>query len=184
MLSLVGPDGTFELYQGRLRARAADGRTLLDQIDCRDYDQHLREAVKPWSYMKFPFLSALGPETGWYRVGPLARVNNCERFPTPLAERARRQFRSEQGGLPVQSPLAYHWARMIELLHSVEKIEELLHDPAVDVRETEVTPCVPVRQLLVVEPQEVQHRRVQVVHVNATLDGRIPDFVRLPIGTS
>ena len=25
--------------------------------------------------------------------------------------------------------MAYHWARMIELLHSVEKIDELLHDP-------------------------------------------------------
>ncbi len=129
MLSLVGPDGGFELYQGRLRARAADGRTLLDQIDCRDYGQHLREAVKPWSYMKFPFLAALGPEAGWYRVGPLARVNNCEHFPTPLAEHGRRQFRSENGLLPVQSPLAYHWARMIELLHCAEAIRALLPDP-------------------------------------------------------
>ncbi len=79
--------------------------------------------------MKFPFLAALGPEAGWYRVGPLARVNNCERFPTPLAERARRQFRSENGGRPVQSPLAYHWARMIELLHCAEAIRALLPDP-------------------------------------------------------
>ena len=129
MLSLVGADGAFELYRGRLRVRGTDGRILLDQVDCRDYDRHLHEAVKPWSYMKFPFLAALGAETGWYRVGPLARLNNCERFPTPLAERARLQFRSEDGGHPVQSPLAYHWARMIELLHCAEAIRALLPDP-------------------------------------------------------
>ncbi len=27
--------------------------------------------------MKFPFLKTLGPESGWYRVGPLARINTC-----------------------------------------------------------------------------------------------------------
>jgi coenzyme F420-reducing hydrogenase alpha subunit len=25
--------------------------------------------------------------------------------------------------------MAYHWARMIEVLHSIEKIQELLNDP-------------------------------------------------------
>jgi NAD-reducing hydrogenase large subunit len=32
-------------------------------------------------------------------------------------------------GKPVQSSLAYHWARLIELLHCAEAIRELLHDP-------------------------------------------------------
>ena len=128
MLSLVGPDGTFELYQGRLRARAADGRTLLDQIDCRDYDQHLREAVKPWSYMKFPFITSLGEEDGWYRVGPLARINNCDFISTPLAEAERKEFMAIGNGLPIQSTMAYHWTRLIELLHCTEAIAELLCD--------------------------------------------------------
>ena len=29
---------------------------------------------------------------------------------------------------PVNVTMAYHWARMIETLHSAEKIGELLHD--------------------------------------------------------
>ena len=32
-------------------------------------------------------------------------------------------------GQPVHMTLAYHWARMIELLHATEAIKELLLDP-------------------------------------------------------
>jgi NAD-reducing hydrogenase large subunit len=78
--------------------------------------------------MKFPFLKALGPESGWYRVGPLSRVCACSFIDTPLAEAERREFMALSGGKPSPLTMAYHWARMIELLHSVEKIDELLHD--------------------------------------------------------
>lgn len=33
------------------------------------------------------------------------------------------------GGKPNNVSMAFHWARMIEILHSAEKIKELLHDP-------------------------------------------------------
>jgi NAD-reducing hydrogenase large subunit len=78
--------------------------------------------------MKFPFFAALGKEKGWYRVGPLSRVQNCEFIPTPLAEAERREFVDYSGGTPTHAPLAYHWARMIEMLHAVETIKDLLHD--------------------------------------------------------
>ena len=128
MLSLAGEGGAFELYDGRLRARDVQGGTLFDGVDPRQYDQYIQEEVKSWSYMKFPFLRELGPERGWYRVGPLARVGNCDRFTTPLAERARQTFLELSPGRPVQSTLAYHWARMIELLHCAEEIGRLLED--------------------------------------------------------
>jgi len=128
-LSMIRPDGAFELYHGGLRARDAEGGTLFDHVDYRDYEQYLQEEVKPWSYMKFPFITALGPERGWYRVGPLARVNNCERFDTPLAEAQRQRFVAAGNGRPQQGALAYHWARMIELLHCAESIARLLDDP-------------------------------------------------------
>ena len=79
--------------------------------------------------MKFPFLKSLGPELGWYKVGPLARVQNCDFIHTPLAEAERKSFRDLHGGALVHAPLAYHWARLIELLHSAEVIGELLLDP-------------------------------------------------------
>jgi len=128
-LGLIGTDGAFELYHGGLRAKDARGNTLLDHQDYRDYEQVIREEIKPWSYMKFPFLTQLGPEQGWYRVGPLARVNNCDRFDTPLAEQERQDFAAAGEGRPLQAALATHWARLIELLYCAEAIRELLPDP-------------------------------------------------------
>ncbi len=128
-LGLIRGDGAFELYHGGLRAKDPNGNTLLDHHDYGDYEQVIREEIKPWSYMKFPFLTALGPERGWYRVGPLARVNNCDRFDTPLAEQERQDFAAAGEGRPLHAVLATHWARLIELLYCAEAIRELLADP-------------------------------------------------------
>ncbi|MBA3997314.1 MAG: Ni/Fe hydrogenase subunit alpha [Candidatus Accumulibacter sp.] len=132
MLSLVGSDdkgaGALDFYHGSLRARDEGGGILFDKVDYRRYDDYIEEEVKSWSYMKFPYLKALGKEHGWYKVGPLARVQNCERIPSAFAEAERREFVDYAGGTPMHAPLAYHWTRMIELLHAAETIKELLHD--------------------------------------------------------
>jgi NAD-reducing hydrogenase large subunit len=128
-LSLVGPGGALDLYDGGLRARDATGAEIFDQVDVRRYGDFLHEQVKSWTYLKFPFIVSLGPERGWYRVGPLARLNLVDSIPTPLAERERQRFRASGRGRPVSASLAYHWARMIELLHAAEAIRELLPDP-------------------------------------------------------
>jgi NAD-reducing hydrogenase large subunit len=125
---LVKADGTMDLYHGNLRCLDAQGGTVFDQMDPQDYHKVLAEEVRPWSYMKFPFIRKLGPEKGWYRVGPLARVNVCSRIDTPEAEAARQAFKAVTGGKPNNLTLSYHWARMIELLHAIEKIKELLND--------------------------------------------------------
>lgn len=121
-------DGALDLYHGRLRALDAAGAPIFDMVDYCDYHQHLVEDVRSWSYMKFPFIRALGAETGWYRVGPLARMNTASFIDTPLANAAHGALRAFSGGLN-HSTLANHWARMIEVVHCVEKIRELLHDP-------------------------------------------------------
>ncbi len=125
-LSLSGKCGEHELYDGHLRCRSAGGDFVFDEIADSGYTGLIREEVKPWSYMKFPYLVMLGKEAGWYRVGPLARINNCDLISSPMAEARRREFVSD--GWPVHAPLAYHWARMIELLHCAEKIRGLLED--------------------------------------------------------
>jgi NAD-reducing hydrogenase large subunit len=86
--------------------------------------------------MKFPYLRTLGREAGWYRVGPLARVQTCDVIPTPLAEAERQRFLAWGAGQQVGGSLAYHWARMIEVLHCAEIIQTLLEDP--DLREGEM----------------------------------------------
>ncbi len=130
-LSLVRPDGALELYDGKLRAKKSNGRMIFDQISDQYYHEVIREEVRNWSYMKFPYIVELGSDAGWYRVGPLARVNNCDYIDTPLAEAERQRFMSYGDGPLVHASLAYHWARMIELLHCAEKIKELLQDPEI-----------------------------------------------------
>ena len=128
MLSLIRGDGAFDIYHGGLRAKDNKGITIFDHIDYSRYGQYINEGVKNWSYMKFPFITSVGAVDGWYRVGPLARVNNCDFFTTPLAEKERVEFTGIGDGQPVQSTLAFHWARLIELLHCAESIAELLDD--------------------------------------------------------
>ncbi len=127
-LSMVGSKGELELYHGGLRASKPDGAVIFDQLDYRGYRSIIREEVRSWTYMKFPYLTALGAEHGWYRVGPLARINSCDFITTPLAEAARQRFVAFGQGGYVHDTLAYHWARMIEVLHSAESIRDLLCD--------------------------------------------------------
>lgn len=129
-MSLVRPgDGALELYDGQFRAIDSAGATIFDGLECRRHHEVLVEDVRSWSYMKFPFIRALGPEAGWYRVGPLARMNTASHIDTPFANAAHRDLRAHTGGAPNNTALANHWARMIEVVHCLEKVRELLHDP-------------------------------------------------------
>jgi NAD-reducing hydrogenase large subunit len=127
-LSMTASDGALELYHGGLRALADQGETIFDQLDYCQYNQYIHEQIKPWSYNKFPYIVSLGKQQGWYRVGPLARINNCAYISTPKAEAARQDFKAHGGETMIHSTLAYHWARLIEALHCAEAIEDLLHD--------------------------------------------------------
>ena len=127
-MSLVRNDGAMDLYHGVLRVVDADGKKILDDVDYQDYDQYIEEEVRSWSYMKFPYLKHVGKENGWYRVGPLARVNTCDFIPTPLAQAELEQFRALTNGKPNPHCLHYHYARLIEILHSAEVMRDLLND--------------------------------------------------------
>ncbi|KAA1187941.1 Ni/Fe hydrogenase subunit alpha [Pseudohalioglobus sediminis] len=130
-LGMISPNGSLELYHGGLRLKDASGKLLADHINYLGYQDLIREEVKDWSYMKFPFIRTMGTERGWYQVGPLARINNCDFIKTPLAEEARREFMAEGDGGPVNATLAFHWARTIEALHCAESIRALLRDEAI-----------------------------------------------------
>lgn len=128
-MSLVrGDDGALDLYHGNLRAIDATGNKIFDQIAYDRYHELFVEDVRSWSYMKFPYIKSIGPDDGWYRVGPLARMNTASYIDTPRANAARTELLETQGGI-AHAILANHWARMIEVLHCVEKTRDLLHDP-------------------------------------------------------
>jgi len=128
-LGLVGQnDGSLELYHGRMRAIDAAGGRILDDVKDVDYLDYFAEEVKPWTFLKFPYLRELGAQNGWNRVGPLARLNVCTRINTPLAETERQVFIKYTGGKPNNHTMHYHWARLIEILHCAEVMKDLLLD--------------------------------------------------------
>lgn len=127
-LSLVRADGAMDLYHGGLRAVDCEGRTIFDHVDYQHYAEYIAEEVRSWTYMKFPFIRSLGREKGWYRVGPLARLNTCEFIPTPLAQAEFETYKAYTGGLPNGMSMHMHWARLIEALHAAEVVRDLLKD--------------------------------------------------------
>jgi NAD-reducing hydrogenase large subunit len=127
-LGLVAPDGTWEHYDGRLRATDGAGKIVADGLDPARYRDFLGEAAESWSYLKSPYYKPLGYPDGIYRVGPLARLNICARMGTPLADRELTEFR-QRGSRAGTSSFFYHLARLIEVLAAVERIDEGLDDP-------------------------------------------------------
>lgn len=127
-LGLVSTDGKWECYDGRVRVLDADGRIVADQLDPSRYQDYIGEAVEAWTYLKFPYYKPMGYPEGMYRVGPLARLNINSGLGTPLADREWAEFRALERGA-VLSSFYYHYARLVEILHAVERVEELLTDP-------------------------------------------------------
>ncbi|HZV05287.1 MAG TPA: Ni/Fe hydrogenase subunit alpha [Gemmataceae bacterium] len=126
-LGLIAADGTWEHYDGKLRLTDSEGKIVVDGIDPRRYREHFGEAAESWSYLKSPYYRPRGYPDGIYRVGPLARLNLCARMGTPLADREHVEFRQFGTGA-VNSAFFYHYARLIEILTSVERIEQMVDD--------------------------------------------------------
>lgn len=127
-MGLVTPEGLWEHLDGQLRFRASDGTIVADGLREDDYASFLAEAVEPWSYLKFPYYRPLGYPDGMYRVGPLARLNVCDRIGTPWADRELTEFRQRSGQVAISS-FAYHHARLVEIVACLEAIATLAEDP-------------------------------------------------------
>jgi NAD-reducing hydrogenase large subunit len=117
-----------EHYDGALRMVDADGGIVLDGVDPTNYQDYLAEAVEPFSYLKSPYFKPAGYPEGIYRVGPLARLNIVDRCGTPKADAERAEFRGLQGGV-ILSSFHQHYARLVEILYAIEKIEQILSEP-------------------------------------------------------
>jgi NAD-reducing hydrogenase large subunit len=130
-LGMVSNTGTFEHYDGRIRICDGEGNIVADALDPERYFTYIGEAAEESSYMKFPFYKPLGYPGGMYRVGPLARCNIVTSAGTPLANRELREFKQRGSEGVVCQTFHYHLARLVEMLHSVERIEEIASDPHV-----------------------------------------------------
>ena len=129
-LSLINEDESIEFTDGALRLIGPQGGVIEDGINAARYTEVIGEAVEPYSFTKFAYYKPLGYPAGSYRVGPLARLNIVESMGTPLADQELVLFKQLAKG-PVESSFHYHHARLIEVLHGIEKIEQILADPLI-----------------------------------------------------
>lgn len=129
-MALVDSDGGLAHYDGKLRFMDATGHIVADKVEAADYPEYLGELVNSWSYLKTAYYKPLGYPDGLYRVGPLARLNVIDRISTPKAAQEWAEFRELDRGA-VLSSFYYHYARLIEIMYAVERMEELLNDPEI-----------------------------------------------------
>jgi NAD-reducing hydrogenase large subunit len=125
---LVDRAGRIQFYDGLLRFRAADGSIVQEGVAAEDYHQFIGEATISDSYLKAPFYKPQGWPQGIYRVGPLGRVNTAETMGTPRADAELTEFRQRFGRV-AHSSFLYHYARLIEILYALERMQILLQEP-------------------------------------------------------
>jgi F420-non-reducing hydrogenase large subunit len=156
-MGLVDENNKVNFYDGKIRVVDPNGKEFL-KFEAKNYLDHIAEHVEEWTYVKFPYLKKIGwkgfidgPESGAYRVGPLGRLNAADGMATPLAQEEYEFMYKTLGGKPVHSTLAYHWARLIELLYASERALELSRDPEITSKDVRNKPGEPGEGIGVVE---------------------------------
>jgi F420-non-reducing hydrogenase large subunit len=156
-MGLVDDDNKVNFYDGKVRVVYPSGNEFL-KFEPKDYLNHIAEHVEEWTYVKFPYLKKVGwkgfvdgPDNGVYRVGPLGRLNASDGMATPLAQAEYEVMYKTLGGKPVHSTLAFHWARLIELLYAAERAVELVKDPEITSTEVRNKPGEPGEGVGIVE---------------------------------
>jgi NAD-reducing hydrogenase large subunit len=129
-MGLVNDAGTLDHYDGNLRIVTSDGQTIADRLDPSQYQTFIEEKIENWTYLKSPFYKPFGEKAGMYRVGPLARLLVSERCGTPEADRERAELLETYKEARTSS-FFYHYARLIEILYTSERMIELLNDPEI-----------------------------------------------------
>ena len=136
-MGMVDDKNMVNFYDGKIRVVTPEGKECL-RFDSQDYLKHIGEHVEEWTYSKFPYLKQVGwkgqvagLDSGVYRVGPLGRLNASNGMATPLAQAEYEVMYKTLGGKPVHGTLAFHWARLIELLYATERAMQLVRDPEI-----------------------------------------------------
>ena len=156
-MGTVDSNNKVNFYDGKIRVVDPQGSEFL-KFEAQDYLKHIGEHVEEWTYSKFPYLKAVGwkglnagADSGIYRVGPLGRLNASSGMATPLAQAEYEEMYKTFGGKPVHSTLAFHWARLIELLYATERAMELVKDSEITSTNVRNKPGAPTEGVGIVE---------------------------------
>ena len=136
-MGMVDENNHVNFINGDIRVTDQQGGEYV-KFGEQEYLDHVCEHVEPWTYSKFTYLKGVGwdgftdgPRSGIFRVGPLGRLNAADGMATPQADEEYKRMFKTLGGRPVQSTLAFHWARLVELLYAAERAVELATDPGI-----------------------------------------------------
>ncbi|MEM3606824.1 MAG: Ni/Fe hydrogenase subunit alpha, partial [Candidatus Bathyarchaeia archaeon] len=129
-MGLISKNNELEFYDGNIRIKNQKGDVVKD-FNPSTYISIIGERVEDWSYLKFPYYKEAGFPNGSLMVGPLARLNIADKISTPLAEEEFKEFQKLKENGVVNSVIYYHYARIIEMLHAVETVKNLLEDEEV-----------------------------------------------------
>ncbi|MGQ9530688.1 MAG: Ni/Fe hydrogenase subunit alpha [Candidatus Bathycorpusculaceae bacterium] len=136
-MGTVDKNNKVNFYDGDIRVVDPQGNQFVKFFP-KEYLDVIEEHVEPWTYVKLPYLKKVGwkglvggQDSGLYRVGPLGRLNASEGMATPIAQAEYERMYETLGGKPVHNTLAYHWARVIELMYAAERALELVTDPEI-----------------------------------------------------
>ena len=125
---LVDDSDNLQFYDGGLRFVDSAGDIVVDRMPAQDYATYIGEATVPHTFLKSPYFKPLGFPEGTYRVGPLARLNVVASCGTPAADIEFEEYH-QRFGRAVQSSFHFHYARLIEIINCLERMEALLNDP-------------------------------------------------------
>jgi len=192
-MGTVDENNHVNFYDGLIRVTGPEGKELV-KYPAKDYAKHVAERVEPWSYLKFPYLKAVGwngfvdgVDSGVYCATPLSRLNASDGMATPKSQEYFEKFYETLGSKkegkrysPVHHRLATHWARLVELLYAAERMLELTEDPEV----TDPN----VRMIVTNTPTEgvgsVEAPRGTLTHHYTTDENGILTDVNLIVGTT
>lgn len=119
-------NGVHDIYDGDLRFVSPTGEKF--DYAPQKYLEAMGEHIPKHSYATHMYYKPAGYPNGIYRANTLAMINAADKMATPLADAALKAMRAKVGNCP-HFTFAYHWARIIELVESIEMIATLLQDP-------------------------------------------------------
>ncbi|MFX1489289.1 MAG: Ni/Fe hydrogenase subunit alpha [Promethearchaeota archaeon] len=120
-------NGVHDIYEGDIRIVSPTGEKF--DYSPQQYLEVLGEHIPEHSYATHMYYKPAGYPEGIYRANTLAMINAADKMATPLADEALQAMRAKVGTNIIHHTFAYHWARLIELVESIEMIATLLQDP-------------------------------------------------------
>jgi len=156
-MGTVDKNNKVNFYDGDVRVVDPEGKEFV-KFGPSEYLDIIEEHVEPWTYVKMPYLKEVGwngltagPDSGIYRVGPLGRLNVADGMATPVAQAEYERMYKTLGGKPVHATLAFHWARLIELMYATERGLELVKDDKITSKDIRNKPGKPGEGVGIVE---------------------------------